>query len=224
MLPQIAWIRVGLERVNGVHEAAWGVAYLIGPGVGGVLIAWVGAAGALWATAVGFVVSAVLIAFVRVSGVGKPSAEDRPENLWVGAKEGLAFVWNDRLLKVLAILTMVLVAVYMPVEGVVLPVIFESQQQPARLGFVLMALSAGGIVGSLLYGLLAERIRRSTAMIGSMIGAAASLLAMSVLPAYPLLVVAGACAGFFWGPVGPLTNLAMQTHAARPCVEGSWAC
>ena len=30
-----------LERVNGIHEAVWGVAFVIGPGVGGLLIATV---------------------------------------------------------------------------------------------------------------------------------------------------------------------------------------
>ena len=35
-----------LERANSVHEAVWGVAFLVGPGVGGLLIATVGAASA----------------------------------------------------------------------------------------------------------------------------------------------------------------------------------
>ena len=51
-----------LERANSVHEAVWGVAFLVGPGVGGLLIATVGAASTLWVTAVGFAVSLVLIA------------------------------------------------------------------------------------------------------------------------------------------------------------------
>jgi hypothetical protein len=37
-----AALRAGLplHRANGLHEAVWGIAYLVGPGVGGLLIGW----------------------------------------------------------------------------------------------------------------------------------------------------------------------------------------
>ena len=51
MLPEAARAAgLPLERANGMHEAIWGVAYLVGPGVGGLLIAVVGATNAFWAT------------------------------------------------------------------------------------------------------------------------------------------------------------------------------
>ena len=50
MLPDVAKrAHLELERVNGVHEAVWGLAWLIGPGVAGVLIAAVGAVASFWA-------------------------------------------------------------------------------------------------------------------------------------------------------------------------------
>ncbi|MGH3454101.1 MAG: MFS transporter, partial [Nocardioidaceae bacterium] len=42
------------DRANGVHEAVYGVAFLVGPALGGVLIGLVGPLAALWATAIGF--------------------------------------------------------------------------------------------------------------------------------------------------------------------------
>ena len=59
MLPEAA-ARAGwrLDRVNGIHEAIFGVSFIIGPGLGGLMIAWFGPLTALWVTAVGFVVAA----------------------------------------------------------------------------------------------------------------------------------------------------------------------
>jgi len=107
----------------------------------------------------------------------------------------------------------------MPIEGVVLPVYFEDQQAPGRLGLVLTALSAGTVVGSLLYSAVARRIRRFPLFVSALVLASFSVFAMSLLPPYPLLVAAGALAGFFWGPMGPLLNLVMQT-TTPPAMRG----
>ncbi len=213
MLPEVARRGgVPLEHANGIHEAAWGTAYLVGPGIGGVLIAWVGAAGALWVTAGGFMLSILAISLVRTPGVGRPEAHEKPKNLLEGSKEGLAFVWHLRLLRTMVLVIMVVVAVYMPIEGVLLPVIFEAQDEPQRLGIVLAAMSAGSIVGSLAYSALARRMRRHHLFSAGLLLAAASVLWLSFVPPFGQMVVAGALAGFFWGPAGPLMNLVMQIH------------
>ena len=203
---------IRLERANGIHEAAWGTAYLIGPGIGGVLIAWVGAAGALWATAGAFLLSILTISLVRAPGVGRPEAHERPESILAGSIEGLVFVWHHRLLRTMVLIIMVVVAVYMPIEGVLLPVIFEAADEPQRLGVVLAAMSAGGIAGSLAYSLLAARLKRYHLHNAALLLASASILWLATVPPFGQMIVAGALAGFFWGPTGPLMNLVMQIH------------
>ena len=74
MLPQAA-TRAGwrLDRVNGLHEALFGVAFIIGPGLGGLMIGWFGPLTALWMTAGGFAASSVLATFIRgLPGAGRP--------------------------------------------------------------------------------------------------------------------------------------------------------
>jgi MFS family permease len=220
MLPSVAGhARIPLERANGIHEAAWGVAFMVGPGLGGLLVALVGAVGTLWATSFAFVLSIAVIALVKAPRIGRPAREERPASILRGSRDGLAFVWESRVLRALVLIEMVLVAVYMPIEGVVLPVFFEEQQAPGRLGLVLMALSAGAVAGSLLYSVVARRIRRFPLYVSALILASFSILAMSLLPAYPLLVAAAALAGFFFGPLGPLLNLQMQT-TTPPSMRG----
>ena len=221
MLPATA-ARAGwpLERVNGLHEAVWGVAFLIGPGLGGVLIATVGAADALWVTAVGFTLSALLVACIRVPDAGRPVAADAPESIWRGTVDGLRFVARDPLLRGLTVMTAVIVSVYMPIEGVLLPVHFEEQGEPGRLGAIIMAMSLGGIVGALGYGSLGHgglggRLRRSGAFRGALIGTAAFLLVLAALPPYFVMLAAAVGIGVCYGPVGPILNLAMQTRTTE---------
>lgn len=214
MLPAAAG-RAGwpLHRANGVHEAVWGVAFLLGPGVGGVLIALVGGINALWFTAVAFVASALLVGSLRVPDAGRPEEHHVPDGFWSGTRDGLRFVWRDRLLRALLVITAVLVSVYMPVEGVLLPVEFEAQDQPGRLGLVVMAMSLGGIAGALGYGLVGRRWRRSTLYRGALVMTGVFLLVLATLPPFGVMLVAALFIGVAYGPVGPLVNLALQTRS-----------
>jgi len=202
-----------LERANGVHEAIWGCAFLLGPGLGGVLIAWVGAVNALWVTAVGFTLSAIMIAMLRLASTERPEAPEEPAGLWQDTRAGLRFVWRDPLLLGLTAMTAALVSVYLPVEGVLLPVHFEAQDQPGRLGLIVMAMSAGGITGALAYGAFGRRVRRSVVFRTSLVLTAVFVLVLAVLPAFPIMVAAAFVIGLMYGPVGPIVNLAMQTRS-----------
>lgn len=213
MIPEMgAEARWPLPRTNAVHEATWGVSFLIGPAIGGILIATVGPATTLWATAAGFVFSCAIVMFVRAPGIGVPEKADRPRSVLAGSAEGIRLVWRDPLLRTTTLVSMALVAVYMPIEGVVLPYIFQQQGRPAALGLVLTALSAGGLVGALSYAAIGPRVRRYPVFAGAIVLAALSILAMALAPTYGLLVAAAALAGVFWGPVDPLINLAVQTR------------
>lgn len=201
-----------LERANSVHEAVWNVAFLVGPGIGGLLIATIGAASTLWVTAAGFALSLSLTTRIRVPGAGVPHADERPESIWAGTVEGVGFIAREPLLRTTAILSMAVVALYLPVEGVILPTYFTEQGQPARLGLVLMALSLGGVAGSLAYGHWGEVVAKRSAYVGAMVGVALPLFGMALLPPIGVMVVLAALAGFLFGPIPPLDNYALQTR------------
>jgi MFS family permease len=201
-----------LERVNGVHEAIWGSAYVLGPGLGGVLIAWVGAVDALWIAGVGFVASATMVTFLRVPHDTTRIASDEG-GIWHDTKAGLAFVRRDPLLLGIAVIAAGLVSVYMPIEGVLLPVHFEALGQPGRLGLIVMAMSLGGIGGALSYSAWGTRFRRSLVFRGALITATLFVLLLALLPPFPVMVAASLVIGFAYGPVGPLVNLAMQARS-----------
>ena len=73
MLPETA-NRAGwtLDHANSVYEAIFNLAYIVGPGIGGLLIATLGGVNTMWVTAGAFVLSICSIGILRLEGAGTP--------------------------------------------------------------------------------------------------------------------------------------------------------
>jgi H+ antiporter protein len=216
MLPEAA-ARAGwsLDRVNSIYEAILNLAFMVGPGIGGLMIATVGGITTMWITAGAFALSILAIAVLRLEGVGKPLHATRPEGLRSGISEGLRFVWNLRVLRTLALIDLVVTALYLPMESVLFPKYFSDRHQPGALGTVLMALSLGGLIGALGYVSLAKRVQRRTIMLAAVLtlGVAAAIIAL--LPPLPVILVLCALIGVVYGPIQPIYNYVMQTRAPQ---------
>jgi MFS family permease len=119
-------------------------------------------------------------------------------------------LWRDHVLRAVALLSAALVALWLPLEGVVLPFHYNAQHAPGQLGWLVTAMSAGGVVGALLYTAVATRVRRHTAFIAALLGTSIPELGMAFLPPYPAMLAFGFATGLFFGPINPITNIAMQ--------------
>ena len=220
MLPEAA-ARAGwtLDRTNGVYEAVFNAAYIVGPGLGGMLIAAVGGINTMWVTAAAFALSIVAIAVLRLEGAGPPTVEARPEGVWSGMFEGLRFVWNVRVLRTLALIDLAMTGLYLPMESVLFPKYFTDRRQPAELGWVLMALSIGGLVGALGYPVLSRHLsRRATLLIATLtLGVCTALI--SALPPLAWILLLCALVGLVYGPIAPIYNYVMQTKSP-PALRG----
>jgi MFS family permease len=102
--------------------------------------------------------------------------------------------------------------VYLPIEGVVLPVYFQEQDLPIGLGAVLMVMSAGGIIGALAYGGLARRFRTRSIFVGAMVATAVLFIPFALLPPLALMLPLALLIGAGFGPVQPTINVVMQTR------------
>ncbi len=198
-----------LERVNGIHEAVWGLAFLVGPAVGAGLIATVGVEQAFWAMAVAFIASAVLLAFVHVPGAGRPLYDNRPY-FWAGTADGLRLVFGDAPLRNVVLLSTGVVGFAYPVIGIVLPVIYQGSDDPVGLGAIVMAFSLGGVVGALLYSSFGHQTHPRGTFAVSLWGAALSLVVFAIWPQTGVMVAAGFAGGILLGPMNPIINLALQ--------------
>jgi len=214
MLPEAA-ARAGwsLDRTNSVYEAILNLAYILGPGIGGLMIATVGGINTMWITAGCFGSSFLAIGALRLEGAGKPHHATRPDGLVSGVAEGMRFVWNLRVLRTLGLIDLAVTALYLPMESVLFPKYFSDHHQPAQLGWALMALGVGGVAGALGYAVLSKHMRRRTAVLTATVTFGAATAGIAFLPPLPVILVLCAVTGLVYGPIQPIYNYMMQTRA-----------
>jgi H+ antiporter protein len=213
MLPEAAvraeWT---LDHANSVYEAVFNLAYIVGPGIGGLLIATLGGINTMWVTAGAFLLSISAVAVLRLEGAGTPNREHLPQ-VWQGIVEGLKFVWNTPVLRTLAIVDLAATGLYMPMESVLFPKYFTDRNEPAQLGWVLVALSVGGLIGALGYAVLSKYSNRRTIMLVAVLVLGVAMTVIAFLPPLPVILVLCAIVGLVYGPMAPIYNYVMQTRA-----------
>ncbi|MDA2892928.1 MFS transporter [Mycolicibacterium sp. BiH015] len=214
MLPEAAqkagWT---LDHANSVYEAIFNLAYIVGPGIGGLLIATLGGINTMWVTAATFGISIVAIGVLKLEGAGKPDPSAMSDGVWAGIIEGLRFVWNNKVLRTLAFVDLAATGLYMPMESVLFPKYFTDRNQPAQLGWVLMALSIGGLIGALGYAVMSKYMKRRTVMLIAVLTLGVAMTVIAFLPPLPVILVLCALVGFVYGPIAPIYNYVMQTRA-----------
>lgn len=216
MLPEAAGrARWTLDHANSVYEAVFNLAYIVGPGIGGLLIATLGGVNTMWVTAGAFGLSIVAIALLRLEGTGRPSRDSLPGSVWAGIVEGLRFVWHNKVLRTLAFVDLAATGLYMPMESVLFPKYFTDRNEPAQLGWVLMALSIGGLVGALGYAVLSKHMNRRTTMLTAVLTLGVAMTVIAFLPPLPLILALSAVVGLVYGPIAPIYNYVMQTRAPQ---------
>lgn len=216
MLPEAAQ-RAGwtLDRANSVYEAVFNLAYIVGPGIGGLLIATLGGINTMWVTAAAFVLSIIAIGVLRLEGAGRPDPSAMSDGVWAGIVEGLRFVWNNKVLRTLAFVDLAATGLYMPMESVLFPKYFTDRNEPAQLGWVLMALSIGGLIGALGYAVMSKYMKRRTVMLTAVLTLGVAMTVIAFLPPLPVILVLCAVVGFVYGPIAPIYNYVMQTRAPQ---------
>ncbi|MFV8229214.1 MFS transporter [Mycolicibacterium fortuitum] len=214
MLPEAA-DRAGwtLDHANSVYEAVFNLAYIVGPGIGGLLIATLGGINTMWVTAGAFCCSILAISVLRLEGAGGPDRSVLTEGVVAGIVEGLRYVWHTPVLRTLAIVDLVATGLYMPMESVLFPKYFTDRNEPTELGWVLMALSIGGLLGALGYAVMSKYMSRRATMLTAVITLGVAMTVIAFLPPLPLILALCAIVGFVYGPIAPIYNYVMQTTA-----------
>jgi len=217
LIPDVATASsMEVNRLNGIHEGIFSIGWVIGPLVGSLLIAGLGATAAFWLPCAAFLVAAALILLLRVSDAGQDARAAREEageehpGAWQNMALGVRIVWNDRALRALILAVTVLGAIYLPTETVLLPAHFEALGEPRSLGFVLATLSAGTIIGAFGYGWISRRMSRLAIGRAVLVGTVVAYLPIALLPPLGLMIVSAFVLGLAWGPMQPLMNTVVQ--------------
>ena len=199
------------DRLNGIHEGIFGVAWIAGPAAGAWLIATVGAINSFWVAAALFLLAALAIAFLKVKhyDIHNQSASDLSKTDR-SLRIGFVTLWQDKLLRTITIAILIMAAVYLPTESVLLPTYFEGMENPKGLGIVISSLAAGSAIGAFGYGWISQRFSRKHITRFTLIGSAVSIVPMALLPPLPVLAISGFFLGLAWGPFSPLISTLIQ--------------
>jgi MFS family permease len=204
---------MSMERANSYDRAIVRIGQLAGPPLAGVLIAFVGSANVLYADAVTFTLSALLVAFgVPRSGDAPARAQEEKPDYRREMREGLRFLRTQRLFVVTITLLGIGNFMDVPLISVILPVyVKEFYGSATNLGVVVGAMGAGALLGTLVYGWRTHRLPRHALFVTSIV--CAPLLAYGTLvttPSLGVLVAAFLVAGFVAGPINPMLETVVQ--------------
>ena len=200
---------LSLERANSIHEAVFATGFAIGPAVAALFIGLIGPFDVFYVVALFSTLSAIALFFVRTKesrGDGVSETGSLLQDTILGAKTilktpavllGLSFV-------------MTLAMIYLPTEMVVLPAHFNALNYAEGLGLLISTMAGASVVGALLFEKLQKRFKYSTILKFGFIGLGSSVLLMSFLPPFWVMLILGAVLGFSWGPLMPMLNTVIQ--------------
>ena len=200
---------LSLERANSIHEAVFATGFAIGPAVGALFIGLIGPFDVFYVVAFFSALSAISLFLVRTKearGDGVSETGSLFKDTVLGAKT---------ILKTPAVLlgmsfVMTLAMIYLPTEMVILPAHFNALNYAEGLGILISTMAGASVVGALLFERLQKMFKYSTILKFGFIGLGSSVLFMSLLPPFWVLLVLGAVLGFSWGPLMPMLNTVIQ--------------
>jgi MFS family permease len=189
---------------------------LVGPLVGGVLIATLGAANVLLVDAITFLVSALLIAcFVRpVSQAdGAAAPPQAGHNYRAELQVGLRFIRSSGVLLPVVFVVAVANALDGSLITVVLPVYTrEVWGTPTSLGALVSAIGAGSLIGAAAFGAIGHRMpRRITFLVAGAGGALLLYGGLALTPPLGVMLALVLVGAIIAGPIVPLTFTVVQT-------------
>lgn len=211
IVPRPMW-----DRANAVDSGGYVVATIIGPGLGGAIVAVVGAT---WALAVpaglSFAAGALLV------GMRLPStAAEAPGRMLRDAWEGLLYVVRNPALRALA----VAVSVFNVGNGAVtvaLPVMVLTRLHggSVQVGILFAVMGVSGIAAGLLTGRFNSEGRERAMLIAGCVPTAVAMLMLVVAHSMALAVAAMAIAGMANGPLD-IALFSLRQRATDPAWFG----
>lgn len=177
LLPQLL-DRDRLVAGNGALQVSQAGAMVGGPGVAGLVVQAVGAAGVLVVDAASFAFSAVTVGLLRVREPTPSVRQRRRGELRREVADGLRFVLHEPVLRVLTLAAALANLALIGAEALFVPFLSRTVGLPAGgVGLVMALCSAGGVLGAAAAAPLARRLGSArTTLLAVVVGSAAGLL------------------------------------------------
>jgi len=213
-----------LPRATALDRTADSVAALVGPGVGGFLISLArsilaGAALAFLVDSLSYLASACSLLFIRTSFQAQHSP--MPERaLRVEIAEGLDFLWTQRRMRALAMVSMTAALFFSPLSLAIIVLAQQRLHADARtIGAIFSIGSIGAVLGAVLAPSLKAHFRVGTIVIG-VIAVQALAIGLLAVATSPLLMIAGWAVISLADPIYSVTVLSYRLTLIPDALQG----
>ncbi|MCA9878370.1 MAG: MFS transporter [Thermomicrobiales bacterium] len=157
-----------LVGANSRLEVSASASQIVGPAFGGAAIRLLGAPIALLFDAISYLVSAALLSRIRAEETAPARVED--SHIVAEIREGLAFLWSNRVLRGLALANgLVSLGGYIFLAVYILYLVRELHLDPGAIGLILATGGAGALAGALAAAPAKRRWGTARVLVGSLV-------------------------------------------------------
>jgi MFS family permease len=206
---QLVEDRADLQNAIALNATMFNLARVIGPAIGGVALAALGAAWCFGLNSLSFLAVIVALAAMTLPNTARPRAR---ESLIVQLREGLRYVWHTPTVRNI-ILLMTVSSLFAMSYGVVLPAYAADilHVGEAGLGALNAAVGAGALIGALSAAALSRNPNKGMQVtVGSLIFPTA-LLCLAFTRTFPVALICLAFAGFGVVTQNAVSNTLVQS-------------
>jgi len=192
-----SWVPLLVEReyvgnAVGLNSVAFNAPAVVGPALAGLLIVWIGVAGAFYFNAAATLAVVVAVMMMQPS----PPSSARRESTLLAMRQGIAFILRHPALRWIILAQLVTSLLTRPYSQLVPALAVNLLHASARgLGWAVSAIGIGGFGGAIVTAYFAGRERRSTLWVQASIVMSIAVLGLGLVPslafALPLLFAAG---------------------------------
>lgn len=205
--PMVKLAGFGMKRVMGAYSSVVRLTQLVGASVGGLLVFWFGAQGAVAVDAASFVLCGIVIgALVWPPALDPaPASEEPAKGGYLAAfREGAREASRDQVVLGLTVVIFGLNVLNQANNSVFVPLWISSELHSAAAGGTVMsAYAIGSVLGSVVFTAFANRLpRRATVIVGAILGSVPRPLVLGFSHNLVLVLVVT----FVSGVAGAATN------------------
>jgi MFS family permease len=198
-----------LANAIALNSGGFNLMKIIGPALGGVMIALFGAAGNFFVQAIAYLGVLVMIYWMHIP---PPSERARRSSAMANLKEGFAYVWSTP--AVLALMTLAYVPRVFAVPYQTLMPVFQKDVLgvgPEGLGLLMAAPGVGAVISVLLLASLGNNLKRQGLfLVGSILLLGLFLILFSQITHFPLALISLVLVGIFQMLFLASTNTILQ--------------